>query len=104
MVTFDPSAPYRTVTKRLQKVDPGDEVLLSCQADGYPESSVLWWDGHGRPLNASSTSAAVTPQQLFTVTSQIRVRFHDDSNYTCGFSGGYSATFVLPGESSESRS
>lgn len=103
MVTFEPSAPYRTVTKRLQKLDQGDEALLSCQADGYPESSVQWWDGRGRPLNASTT-AAVTPQQLFTVTSQVRVRFHDDSNYTCGFSGGYSATFVLPGDSSESRS
>lgn len=102
-MTFEPSAPYTTVTKRLQKLDHGDEALLSCQADGYPEASVHWWDGRGRPLNASTT-AVVTPQQLFTVTSQVRVRFHDDSNYTCSFSGGYSATFVLPDDSYEGRS
>lgn len=102
MVTCDHSAPYKTVTKRLRKVEHGDEALLSCQADGYPESSVQWWDGHGRPLNAS-TAAVPTPQQLFTVTSEIRVRFPDDANYTCSFSGGYSATFILPGDSLESK-
>lgn len=90
------------MTKRLRKVDQGDEALLTCQSDGYPEASVQWWDAHRRPLNAS-TAAALTPQQLFTVTSEIRVRFHDDSNYTCAFSDGYSATFILPGDSSESH-
>lgn len=103
MVTSDPSAPYKTVTKRLRKVDRGDEALLTCQSEGYPESSVQWWDGHGRPLNATTT-AALTPQQLVRVTSEIRVRFPEDSNYTCGFSGGYTATFILPGDSSESKS
>lgn len=98
VVTSDPSAPFKTVSKRLRKVEHRDEALLTCQADGFPESSVQWWDGHGRPLNASSGAAARTPHQLFRVTSEIRVRFPDDGNYTCRFRGGYSATFVLPGE------
>lgn len=98
-MTSDPSAPYKTVTKRLQKVDGSDEALLTCQSDGYPEPSVQWWDGHGRPVNAS-TAVARTPQQLFAVTSEIRVRFPDDNNYTCSFGGGYSATFLLAGDSS----
>lgn len=86
--------------KRLQRVDPGDAALLSCQADGYPETPVQWWDGQGRALEAD-TSAALTPQQLVRVISQVRVRFPDDANYTCSFGGGYSATFILPGDSSE---
>lgn len=99
-MTSDPSAPYKTVTKHLQRVEGGDEALLTCQSEGLPKSSVQWLDGHGRPLNASTT-ATVTPQQLIRVTSWIQVRFHDDSNYTCSFDGGVSATFVLRGESSE---
>uniref|UniRef100_H3CH82 Ig-like domain-containing protein n=1 Tax=Tetraodon nigroviridis TaxID=99883 RepID=H3CH82_TETNG len=87
-------APYKTVTKHLQRVEGGDEALLTCQSEGLPKSSVQWLDGHGRPLNASTT-ATVTPQQLIRVTSRIQVRFHDDSNYTCSFDGGVSATFVL---------
>ncbi|TWW65981.1 T-lymphocyte activation antigen CD80 [Takifugu flavidus] len=96
-VLLSVTAPYKTVTKRLQKVDGGDEALLTCQADGYPEPSVQWWDGHGRPVNAT-TAVAPTPQQLFAVTSEIRVRFPDDNNYTCIFGGGYSATFLLADE------
>ncbi|NP_001177293.1 B7-H1/DC protein precursor [Takifugu rubripes] len=96
-VLLSVTAPYKTVTKRLQKVDGGDEALLTCQADGYPEPSVQWRDGHGRPVNAS-TAVAPTPQQLFAVTSEIRVRFPDDNNYTCIFGGGYSATFLLADE------
>ncbi|CAF93166.1 unnamed protein product [Tetraodon nigroviridis] len=92
-------APYKTVTKHLQRVEGGDEALLTCQSEGLPKSSVQWLDGHGRPLNASTT-ATVTPQQLIRVTSRIQVRFHDDSNYTCSFDGGVSATFVLRGDCS----
>lgn len=86
------------MTKRLRKVDGGDEALLTCQSHGYPEPSVQWRDGRGRPVNAT-TAVAPTPQQLFAVTSEIRVRFPDDNNYTCSFGAGYSATFHLPGDS-----
>lgn len=99
MCDFSP-APYKTVTKHLQKAAEGDEVLLSCQSAGYPESSVTWQDGRLQRIEPSTTVVS-TPEQLFEVTSQIRVRQSDKNNYTCGFSnGGTSATFHIPGESS----
>lgn len=96
-----PLAPYKAVTKHLQKAAEGDEVLLTCQSEGYPESSVTWQDGHQRGIDPiRPTTAVSTPEQLFKVTSQILVPSSEKSNYTCSFTNdGYSATFHIPGES-----
>ncbi|XP_029299885.1 CD276 antigen [Cottoperca gobio] len=97
-MTLSVVAPYKTVTKHIEKVAEGDDVLLICQSEGYPESSVMWQDGTLRTLNASTTSAS-TPDQLFTVNSRIRVSLSVENNYTCVFEkDGYSATFHMPDE------
>uniref|UniRef100_A0A8C2XGL8 Uncharacterized protein n=2 Tax=Cyclopterus lumpus TaxID=8103 RepID=A0A8C2XGL8_CYCLU len=89
-------APYATVTKHIQKAAEEDEVLLSCQSQGYPESSVGWQEGRRRRLDPNTTAAS-SADQLFTVTSQIRVRSSDKNNYTCFFTNdGNSATFHIP--------
>lgn len=89
------------MTKHLQKAAEGDEVLLTCQSEGYPESSVTWQDGHQQGIDPiRPTTAVSTPDQLFKVTSHIRVPSSEKSNYTCSFTNdGYSATFHIPGES-----
>lgn len=86
------------MTKHIRKAAEGDEVLLTCQSEGYPVSSVLWQDGHRRTISPNTTVAS-TPDQLFKVTSEIRVRSSDKNNYTCNFTNdGYSATFHIPGK------
>lgn len=90
-------APYDVVTKRIQKAAEEDEVLLSCQSQGYPESSVVWQEGRRQRLNPETTSAS-RADQLLTVTSQIRVRSSDKNNYTCSFTNyGNSEIFHIPG-------
>ncbi|XP_039634963.1 uncharacterized protein LOC120545054 isoform X2 [Perca fluviatilis] len=97
-ITLSVVAPYEAVTKHIRKAAEGDEVLLTCQSEGYPSSSVMWQDGHQRKLS-SNTTAVLTPDQLFKVTSEIRVRSSDKNNYTCIFTNdGYSATFHIPDE------
>ncbi|XP_034565672.1 uncharacterized protein si:ch211-241b2.5 [Notolabrus celidotus] len=101
-ITLSVKAPYRDVTKHIGK-SKEDEVLLSCQSKGYPESSVVWQDGNMQRLNAN-TSAVSTTEQLFIVTSQIRVKSPDKNNYTCSFTrDGYSATFKIPDDFSASH-
>ncbi|KAM9338166.1 uncharacterized protein ABDE67_017725 [Symphorus nematophorus] len=98
VITLSIKAPYKAVTKHIQKVAEGDEVLLTCQSEGYPYSSVMWIDGHLQRIN-SSTTAVPTPDQLFNVTSEIRVPSSDKNNYTCRFTNdGYSATFHIQDE------
>ncbi|KAL3041574.1 hypothetical protein OYC64_019706 [Pagothenia borchgrevinki] len=96
--TLSVVAPYKSVTKHIEKAAGGDELLLSCQSEGYPESPVMWQDGHLKTLNPNTT-AVTTPQQLVNVTSQIRVRSSAKNNYTCIFTkDGSSATFQIPDE------
>uniref|UniRef100_A0A671XVS6 Ig-like domain-containing protein n=1 Tax=Sparus aurata TaxID=8175 RepID=A0A671XVS6_SPAAU len=96
-ITLSVTAPYRTVTKHIQKAAEGNEVLLTCQSEGYPESSVIWQDAHLQTIEAR-TIAAPTPDQLFKVTSEIRVPSSERNNYTCTFKDGHSATFHIPDE------
>uniref|UniRef100_A0A671XT48 Uncharacterized protein n=1 Tax=Sparus aurata TaxID=8175 RepID=A0A671XT48_SPAAU len=92
-ITLSVTAPYRTVTKHIQKAAEGNEVLLTCQSEGYPESSVIWQDAHLQTIEAR-TIAAPTPDQLFKVTSEIRVPSSERNNYTCTFKDGHSATLL----------
>ncbi|KAI9524734.1 hypothetical protein NQZ68_016743 [Dissostichus eleginoides] len=96
--TLSVVAPYKSVTKHIEKAAGGDELLLSCQSEGYPESPVMWQDGHLKTLNPNTT-AVTTPQQLVKVTSQIHVGSSAKNNYTCIFTkDGSSATFKIPDE------
>ncbi|TMS08017.1 Programmed cell death 1 ligand 1 [Larimichthys crocea] len=71
---------------------------LICQSKGYPDTSVTWLDGQQRKLNSSLT-VTITPDQLYIVTSEIRVRSSVKNNYTCRFTtDGSSATFHIPDE------
>nr|XP_046231802.1 coxsackievirus and adenovirus receptor homolog [Scatophagus argus] len=98
MITLSVTAPYKAVTKRIQKAADGDEVLLTCQSEGYPESSVVWQDGRLQRFSPNTTVVS-TPDQLFKVTSEIRVPSAEKNNYTCNFtSDGYSETFHIPDE------
>ncbi|KAK5900769.1 hypothetical protein CgunFtcFv8_025700 [Champsocephalus gunnari] len=96
--TLSVVAPYKSVTKHIEKAAGGDELLLSCQSEGYPESPVMWQDGQLKTLNPNTT-AVTPPQQLVKVTSQIRVGSSAKNNYTCIFTkDGSSATFQIPDE------
>ncbi|XP_054614037.1 programmed cell death 1 ligand 1-like isoform X2 [Dunckerocampus dactyliophorus] len=90
------TAPYKTVTKSILKAAEGEELLLTCQSEGYPETAVGWEDARRQNLTAS-TSVQPSADHLFRITSQIRVGSLEENNYTCSFrDGGHSATFVLP--------
>ncbi|XP_061603394.1 programmed cell death 1 ligand 1-like isoform X2 [Phyllopteryx taeniolatus] len=90
------TAPFKTVTKNISKSARGGELVLSCQSEGYPVSTVTWEDAHRRDLNASAT-VVLTEDRLFRITTQIRVGSSQKNNYTCGFdSSGSSATFLIP--------
>ncbi|KAM9840994.1 programmed cell death 1 ligand 1-like [Aulostomus maculatus] len=98
-MTLSVSAPYKKVDKHIKRVTE-DEVLLTCQSEGYPASPVVWRNGTSTyaDLNSSTTSVS-TPDQLFRVTSQIRVSASAQNNYSCSFTdGGLSATFHIPDE------
>lgn len=96
--TLSVKAPYKSVSRHLQKAGEGEQLLLTCQSEGHPKTSAVWWDGRGQAIN-SSTSFESMPQQLYRASSQIRVPSALRNNYTCSFPhGGGSVTFHIPGE------
>lgn len=79
----------------------GGELELGCQSVGYPLASVTWRDGTARELPSNVTSVR-TPEQLFQVTSKLKVQSSDMNNYTCVFEeksmqNTRSARFNIPG-------
>ncbi|XP_028273073.1 programmed cell death 1 ligand 1-like [Parambassis ranga] len=95
-IALSVEAPYKTVTKHIEKAAEGDTVLITCHAEGYPKSSVVWQDGHMKTHNCSTTIIE-TQERLFNISSQIRVSSAAKNNYTCTFTNdGFSATFHFP--------
>lgn len=97
MSNFTP-APYKSVSKHIQRAADGAGLLLTCQSKGYPGTAVVWRDAQLHNLN-SNTSSVSMPDQRVQVTSQLLVSSSDqNNNYTCNFTAdGVSATFHLPG-------
>ncbi|KAM4719232.1 programmed cell death 1 ligand 1-like [Anableps anableps] len=95
-ITLSVRAPYKSVSKRIERTAEGDKVVLTCQSEGYPQSPVVWQDGQTE-RHSPNTTATTTPDGLFKVTSQIEVSSSEKNNYTCNFiEDGYSATFRIP--------
>uniref|UniRef100_UPI0037E86C46 programmed cell death 1 ligand 1-like n=1 Tax=Semicossyphus pulcher TaxID=241346 RepID=UPI0037E86C46 len=95
-ITLSVKAPYKPVKTDIQKAEEGDKVVLTCQSEGYPLTSVTWKNGKMQEIN-SDTDFVQTTDQLLKVTSYIRVSSSDKNNYTCSFSNdGYSRTFQVP--------
>ncbi|KAK5620189.1 hypothetical protein CRENBAI_000686, partial [Crenichthys baileyi] len=95
-ITLSVRAPYNSVSKKIERTAEGDKVVLTCKSEGYPQSPVVWHDGHLQ-RHSPNTTATTTPDSLFRVTSQIEVSSSEKNNYTCNFTkDGYSATFHIP--------
>uniref|UniRef100_A0A3Q1E9Z9 Uncharacterized LOC110958732 n=1 Tax=Acanthochromis polyacanthus TaxID=80966 RepID=A0A3Q1E9Z9_9TELE len=96
-------APYKSVTKHIEEAAEAGDVILTCQSEGFPQSSVAWQVGHQRTHNPSNTSVSETPDGLLKITTQIQVSSSERNNYTCNFTkDGSSATFHIPGSRAHS--
>lgn len=99
-MSFSSLASYKSVTKHIERAATGDEVLITCQSEGYPKSTVEWQNGNLKTLNPNTTAES-TPDQIFRITSQIKVSSSEKNNYTCKFTkDGSSATIYIPGKRS----
>uniref|UniRef100_A0A3P9CNL5 Ig-like domain-containing protein n=1 Tax=Maylandia zebra TaxID=106582 RepID=A0A3P9CNL5_9CICH len=97
-IALSVEASYKSVTKHIERAATGDEVLITCQSEGYPKSTVEWQNGNLKTLNPNTTAES-TPDQIFRITSQIKVSSSEKNNYTCKFTkDGSSATIYIPDE------
>ncbi|XP_062333530.1 programmed cell death 1 ligand 1 [Osmerus eperlanus] len=93
-------ASYKAIIQTLERSTMGGELELGCQSVGYPLASVTWMDGTFQELPSNVTSVR-TPEQLFQVTSKLKVQSSVMNNYTCVFEernmqNTRSARFIIP--------
>ncbi|XP_023687590.1 uncharacterized protein [Paramormyrops kingsleyae] len=98
--TLTVKATYQSVKKSIRSTG-GDEVELSCQAEGYPLAKVVWTDGRGRKLENDNFTNFTSSDQLIHITSQVTIKTFSN-NYTCTVMGERQphpfATFTIPEE------
>lgn len=98
LIVYSFLAPYHSVSKQIERTAEGDKVVLTCQSEGYPQSPVVWQDGHLQSYS-SNTTTTTTPDGLIKVVSQIEVSSSEKTKYTCNFTKDHSsATFHIPGK------
>ncbi|XP_058421295.1 programmed cell death 1 ligand 2 [Diceros bicornis minor] len=74
-------ASYKKINTHILKVPGTDEIEITCQAEGYPLAEVSW-PNVSVPANTSHTK---TSEDLYQVTSVLRLKPHPGRNFSCEF-------------------
>ncbi|KAM9641329.1 programmed cell death 1 ligand 2 isoform 1-T2 [Trichechus inunguis] len=80
-LTLKVKGSYKKINTHVLRVPGTGEVELTCQAEGYPLAEVSWPDV-SVPANTSHTK---TPENLYQVTSVLRLKPHPGQNFSCVF-------------------
>ncbi|XP_044302501.1 programmed cell death 1 ligand 2-like isoform X1 [Varanus komodoensis] len=82
-VLLEVEAPYKRIQFQ-ERREEGD-VILTCQAEGYPLAEVFWYNEDTNFSTSANTTFAMTNDGLFSVTSFLRFKGNIHGNYSCVF-------------------
>ncbi|MEE6459191.1 hypothetical protein FKM82_000564 [Ascaphus truei] len=105
-ITLKVQAPYKKINKRVTDIMTASGQRLreiTCQSEGYPAAEVTWLNERQNLSVVANTSYTVTADQMFNVTSVLRVSLLAN-NVTCifwneAFQEATSETFTISDES-----
>ncbi|KAH0628311.1 hypothetical protein JD844_009267 [Phrynosoma platyrhinos] len=82
-INLDVEAHYKTINfhKRKEKED----LILTCQSEGYPLAEVSWHNENTNLSTSAVTTYQLTEDGLFSITSTLRVKSLINGNYSCVF-------------------
>lgn len=83
-ITLEVVAPYKRIN--LQEIVEDDDLILTCQSEGYPLAKVFWYDEKNPNVSMSAnTTYELTEDGLFNITTILKLRPRVVGNYSCVF-------------------
>ncbi|KAM4706475.1 programmed cell death 1 ligand 1-like isoform 1-T3 [Discoglossus pictus] len=110
-ISLEVQAPYKQINTSVADVllDTGEMVKeISCQSEGYPLAEVFWLNGGQNLSSMAKTTFTQTVENIFIVTSVIRIASVVNNTFTCRFwredFEETSKTFTIPATTAGKRS
>ncbi|XP_053327636.1 programmed cell death 1 ligand 1-like [Spea bombifrons] len=111
-LNLEVQAPYKKINVKVADIvtATGQRMKeIACQSVGYPEAEVTWLNARDNLSMVVNTSSVKTAEEMFNVTSIIRISSVANRTLTCSFwnkdiINTTSLTFTIPDDTVEIRS
>ncbi|XP_042309496.1 programmed cell death 1 ligand 2-like isoform X2 [Sceloporus undulatus] len=82
-INLDVEARYKIINFQERKEE--EDLILTCQSEGYPLAEVSWHNENANLSTSAVTTYQLTDDGLFSITSTLRVKSFINGNYSCVF-------------------
>uniref|UniRef100_A0A8C3TF51 Programmed cell death 1 ligand 2 n=1 Tax=Chelydra serpentina TaxID=8475 RepID=A0A8C3TF51_CHESE len=85
-ITLEVKASYTRINGQIMSEPAEEELVLSCQSEGFPLAEVFWQNEKNLKVNVSvNTTYTLTTEGLYNVTSMLTFKPNASENYSCTF-------------------
>ncbi|XP_066472846.1 programmed cell death 1 ligand 2-like [Tiliqua scincoides] len=83
-ITLEVVARYKRIN--LQEIGEDEDLILTCQSEGYPLAEVVWYSEKNPNVSMpANTTYELTKDGLFNITSILKLQPRIAGNYSCVF-------------------
>lgn len=85
-ITLEVKASYTRINVQIMSEPAEEELVLTCQSEGFPLAEVFWQNEKNLKVNGSvNTTYTLTTDGLYNVTSMLTFKPNASENYSCTF-------------------
>ncbi|XP_032633898.1 programmed cell death 1 ligand 2-like [Chelonoidis abingdonii] len=85
-ITLEVKASYTRINVQIMSEPAEEELVLTCQSEGFPLAKVFWQNEKNLKVNGSvNTTYTLTTDGLYNVTSMLIFKPNASENYSCIF-------------------
>uniref|UniRef100_A0A674JNL5 Programmed cell death 1 ligand 2 n=1 Tax=Terrapene triunguis TaxID=2587831 RepID=A0A674JNL5_9SAUR len=85
-ITLEVKASYTRINVQIMSEPAEEELVLTCQSEGFPLAEVFWQNEKNLQVNVSvNTTYTLTTDGLYNVTSMLTFKPNASENYSCTF-------------------
>ncbi|XP_075787734.1 programmed cell death 1 ligand 2-like isoform X2 [Pelodiscus sinensis] len=85
-ITLKVKASYTRINVQIRSQPAEEELILTCQSEGFPLAEVFWQNEKNLKVNVSvNTTYTLTTDGLYNVTSMLTFKPNGSENFSCTF-------------------